>query len=93
MKQIILRVYDKIANRYREIVIWLVYIKVAIFPNSIISIAPIVRSVVEDTNKMEGLLSNEYRHAHTYATLRKRLPNVPSRDIGLCIELVIYGIL
>ena len=56
-------------------------------------ISPLVKIEVEKTRKMEGLLSNEYRHAHTYATLRKKLPDAKSRDIGLCVELVVYGLL
>lgn len=58
----------------------------------IMAILPVVREVVEATGAMPGLLSNEYRHAHTYATLKKRLPDVPSKLIGLAIEVVVNGV-
>jgi hypothetical protein len=62
-------------------------------PEGVLAITPAIREVVSKTSGMEGLLSNEYRHSHSYATLRKRIPEAESRDIGLGIELVIYGLI
>lgn len=82
-------------QRIVNICLWILRkcgLTVLVVPADILAIIPQVREVVEATAAMPGLLSNEYRHAHTYATLRKRLPDVPSRTIGLAIEAVIYGI-
>ena len=58
-------------------------------PTEVIAILSAAREEVSKTAAMDGLLSNEYRHAHTYATLMKRLPGVAGRHIGLAIEMAI----
>jgi hypothetical protein len=68
-------------------------VKYVILSQSIIQLVPVVKEVVENTSNMEGLLSNEYRHSHTYATLIKRIPEAKGREVGLCIEMVINGLL
>ena len=85
MRKVLLKIAYWIIDKYN--------IPIITIPDSIMNISPLVKIQVECTRQMNGLLSNEYRHAHTYATLRKKLPNEASRDIGLCIELVVYGLL
>lgn len=85
MKKYILRLSFWAIKRYG--------INTLITPEGVLKIRDDVKIVVDMVNNMQGLLSNEYRHAHAYATLKKRLPNAKSRDIGLCIEMVIYGLI
>ena len=60
-------------------------------PAGVVAILPEVNEEVEKTAAMQGLLSNEYRHSHTYATLKKRLPDSDGKNIGLAIEVVLNG--
>lgn len=60
-------------------------------PPEVIEILPVAQEEVDKTAALQGLLSNEYRHAHTYATLKKRLPDVAGKHVGLAIEVVLNG--
>jgi hypothetical protein len=46
--------------------------------------------VTKETDKIPGLISNEYRHCHSYGTLLKRNPNSRHRDIGMAIEIAMF---
>jgi hypothetical protein len=85
MKKFLLKIAYFIMTKYKEPIIRI--------PDSIILISSLIKTEVTETSAMQGLYSNEYRHSHTYAALKKNLPDVKSRDIGLGIELVLYGLL
>lgn len=98
MRYSILCQYRTLVIRFRDLTTRFAYwilaknnVKGMIFQDNILSIVSLVKEEVQRTSEMEGLLSNEFRHAHTYATLKKKLPHSNSRDIGLCIELVVNG--
>jgi len=61
-------------------------------PKEVITILPEVAAVVNATDGIDGVLSNEYKHAHAYATIKKQYPDIKSKHIGLAIEMVINGI-
>jgi inosine/xanthosine triphosphate pyrophosphatase family protein len=85
MKKYLLKTALWVLNRYG--------FKYVVIPESIYAIKDDVNIIVEKVRNTPGLRSNEYRHSHAYATLKKKLPTAKSRDIGLCIELVIYGLI
>ncbi len=44
---------------------------------------------VKNTNTIKDMVSSEYKHAHTYAFLKKNFPNTNTKDIGLAIEIAL----
>ena len=61
-------------------------------PSEVISILDAVNEAINNTDSIDCVLSNEYKHAHTYSILRKKFPDMNAKHIGLAIEMVINGI-